>query len=209
MAVYGYHRTSTREQHLDRGIHEIKKFCGEHGMALTELYTDQQTGKNFDRPEYQFLRKRILPGDTLIISELDRLGRNKQAILEELRFFQEKQVRVMILEVPTTLTDCSSMGDGIAQLVMGAINNMLIEMFAVFAQAEIEKKEKRQKEGIAAKKARGDWDNYGRPRAMDMTAFTEAYAAVETGEITGEELRRRLGISHSTFYRYKGKLVRK
>lgn len=57
MAVYGYHRTSTKEQHLDRGVLEIRKFCEENKMPLTDIFTDQLTGKKFDRPEYQFLKK--------------------------------------------------------------------------------------------------------------------------------------------------------
>ena len=77
MAVYGYHRTSTRDQHLDRGVLEIERYCETNKITLTEIFTDKLTGKSFDRPEYQFLRKRILPGDTLIVTDLDRLGRTK------------------------------------------------------------------------------------------------------------------------------------
>ena len=94
MKVVAYHRTSTTDQHLDRGIAEIKKYCAEHGMKLykDKVYTDQQTGKNFNRPRYQMLKEEILEsGDTLIVTELDRLGRNKKATLEELRFFTDNQ----------------------------------------------------------------------------------------------------------------------
>lgn len=79
MAVYGYHRTSTREQHLDRGIREIRQYCEGHEMDLKNIFTDQQTGKNFDRPRYTVLVEDVLrPGDVLVITELDRLGRNKK-----------------------------------------------------------------------------------------------------------------------------------
>ena len=111
MAVYGYDRTSTKEQHLDRGLLEIKRFCHERRMELTDIFTDQQTGRNFERPEYLFLRKRIQPGDTLILTEIDRFGRNKAEILKELQYFEERHVRVMILEIPTTLTDLSGIDD--------------------------------------------------------------------------------------------------
>ena len=98
MATYGYHRTSTTEQHLDRGIKEITDFCNSHNIALEKIYTDQNTGKNFNRPRYTVLRDDILrKGDTLIITELDRLGRNKKDTLKELQFFKEKEIRVMIL----------------------------------------------------------------------------------------------------------------
>lgn len=166
MATYGYHRTSTKEQHLDRGLLEIRRHCEMTHLELTDIFTDQMTGKKFDRPEYQFLKKRIQPGDILIITELDRLGRNKAEILKELQYYKERKVIVRILEIPTTLIDYSSMDNSLASLMMETINNMLVEMYAVLAQAEIEKKEKRQREGIAAKKLRGEWDDYGRPSVM-------------------------------------------
>ena len=78
MQIYGYHRTSTKEQHLDRGIQEIERYCNEHEMALTNIFTDQETGKNFNRPRYTVLVEDVLRlGDILIVTELDRLGRNK------------------------------------------------------------------------------------------------------------------------------------
>lgn len=205
MAYYGYHRVSTKEQHEDRGVFELEAFCKEKNISLVgSVFCDKQTGKNFNRPEYQFIRNRIQPGDTLIITEMDRLGRNRAEILKELQFFKERGVYVIILEIPTTTNqDYSHMEDGMARMMMEAINNMLIEMYAVFAQVEIEKKEKRQKEGIATKKLRGEWDDYGRPAAMDYKLFAAAYARVQNGEIKPTELRRELGLSHSTFYRYR------
>lgn len=75
MQIYGYHRTSTKEQHLDRGIQEIERYCNEHEMALTNIFTDQETGKNFNRPRYTVLVEDVLRlGDILIVTELDRLG---------------------------------------------------------------------------------------------------------------------------------------
>lgn len=176
MAIYGYHRTSTTDQHLDRGILEIRSYCENNRLPLVDVFTDQQTGKNFNRPEYLFLKKRILPEDILIITEIDRLGRNKEEILKELRYYKDKKVRVMILEIPTTLIDYSKLESSIASLIMETVNNMLIEMFAVLAQTEIEKKEKRQREGMMAKKLRGEWDDYGRPPALPFEKFASAYA---------------------------------
>ena len=209
MATYGYHRTSTKEQHLDRGLLEIRRHCEMTHLELTDIFTDQMTGKKFDRPEYQFLKKRIQPGDILIITELDRLGRNKAEILKELQYYKERKVIVRILEIPTTLIDYSSMDNSLASLMMETINNMLVEMYAVLAQAEIEKKEKRQREGIAAKKLRGEWDDYGRPAVMSRDNFAAAYARVEAGEITPTELRRELNMTHATFYRYRNRYMSK
>ena len=144
IAKYDYHRTSTRDQHLDRGIQEIRQFCKEHEMELKNIFTDQQTGKNFNRPRYTVLVEDVLrSGDILIITELDRLGRNKKDTMEQIRQLQEMGVRLMVLELPTTLMDMSKMDNTMACLMMETINNMMLELYASMAQAEIEKKEKR------------------------------------------------------------------
>ena len=110
MKRYGYHRTSTKEQHLDRGILEITKYCSDNDLELEKIFTDQMTGKNFNRPRYLILKEDVLrPGDELIVTELDRLGRNKQEILRELQYFRDMGVRVKVLELPTTLIDLSGM----------------------------------------------------------------------------------------------------
>ena len=149
MAFYGYHRISTKAQHLDRGIIEIQRFCKNQKIELAGIFTDKITGKNFNRPRYTVLVEDVLrAGDTLIITELDRLGRNKQEILKQLQILKEKGVRVMVLELPTTLIDLSEMDNNLAKLMIETINNMMIELYASMAQAEMEKKEKRQREGI-------------------------------------------------------------
>ena len=147
--VYGYHRTSTREQHLDRGIAEITKYCEEHNMKLEKVYTDQQTGKNFERARYIVLTEDVLrAGDTLIITEIDRLGRTKQDTLDELRKLKEKNVRVMVLELPTTLIDYSSIDNEMAKMMMETVNNMMIELYASMAEAEMHKKQKSKKKDM-------------------------------------------------------------
>ena len=157
MAVYGYHRTSTRDQHLDRGIHEIQVFCREHDLELENIFTDQQTGKNFNRPRYMVLVEDVLrEGDTLLVTELDRLGRNKRDTMEQIRKLQSRDVRLMVLELPTTLMDLSKMDNSMARLMMETINNMMLELYASISESEIQKKEKRQREGIAMKKLRGE-----------------------------------------------------
>ncbi len=203
MKRYGYHRTSTREQHLDRGITEITAYCEQNQLELERIFTDQQTGKNFNRPRYQVLKEDVLrSGDELIITEVDRLGRNKRDTLKELQYFRDHNIRVKILELPTTLMDISKLDNTMAQMLMETVNNMLIELYAAMAQAEIEKKEKRQREGIEAKKARGDWDDYGRPSAIDIEDFKIHYQRVIDGQMRPTELMKQLGVSKSTYYRY-------
>lgn len=208
MAYYGYHRTSTKEQHLDRGIHEIEKYCEENHLDLVNVFTDQQTGKNFNRPRYLVLTEDVLrKGDTLIVTELDRLGRNKQDTMKQIQLLREKEVRLMVLELPTTLMDMGKFDNALAKLMMETINNMMLELYASMAEAEIEKKEKRQKEGIEAKKARGEWDDYGRPPAISQKKFDLEFERVIKGEIRPTDLRKELGLSHATFYRYRKKFL--
>jgi DNA invertase Pin-like site-specific DNA recombinase len=173
------------------------------------MFTDQQTGKNFNRPDYQAM-KRIAKnkGDIIIVSELDRLGRSKEDTLKELRHFTDRGVRVMILEIPTTLIDYDKLDtdkESIGTMIMQTVNNLLVEMYATFAQAEMQKREKRQREGIQAKKDRGEWDGYGRPRAIDFSVFEAAYAKVLSGEVKPFECCRQLGMKTPTFYSYKKK----
>ena len=210
MAVYGYHRVSTKDQHLDRGICEIQEFCKEHDMDLVNIFTDQQTGKNFNRPRYTVLMDDVLrKGDIMIVAELDRLGRNKRDTMKQIRRIQEMDIRLMVLELPTTLMDLSKMDNSMARLMMETINNMMLELYASISESEIQKKEKRQREGIAMKKLRGEWDDYGRPPAIKEEEFSEAYQRVAAGEISQAELKRELGLSHTTFYRYRKKYFEK
>ncbi len=203
MKVYGYHRTSTKEQHLDRGISEITNYCESNGLILEKIYTDQQTGKNFNRPRYTILKEDVLrTGDELIVTEVDRLGRNKADTLRELQYFKDNGIRVKILELPTTLMDVSKMDNNMARMIVETINNMLIELYATMAEAEIEKKEKRQREGIQAKKDRGEWENYGRPRVISIAEFNKEYYAVKTGKLRPFELMKKLGMTKATYYRY-------
>ena len=204
MAIYGYHRTSTAEQHLDRGVNAINDFCKTHGLHLTEMFTDQQTGKNFNRPDYTAM-KRIAKNknDIIIISELDRMGRNKEDTLKELRHYKDLGVRIMILEIPTTLVDYSDSDTEMSSMIMNTINNMLIEMYATFAHAEMTKREKRQAEGIQAKKDRGEWNDYGRPKAIKQKAFEAEYKKVLSGELKPFECIKNSGLTVPTYYRYK------
>ena len=115
------------EQHLDRGIKKITAYCEQNNLELEKIFTDQQTGKNFNRPRYQVLKEDVLrAGDELIITEVDRLGRNKQETLKELQYYRDNGIRVKILELPTTLMDLSKLDNAMARMLMETINNMLI-----------------------------------------------------------------------------------
>lgn len=206
MGIYlAYARTSTKEQHLDRQLTSIKRFCKEHKIELfrDKIYCDKCTGKNFDRPEYKMVKEILRSGDCLIVSEMDRLGRTKKGIMEELRYYKENEIRVMFLDIPTTLMDFETMDNELAKLMLEVINNVLIETFATMAEAEMHKREKRQREGIEAMKTAGNWEKYGRPRKLSSEEFARQYRRVELCELTPFQLMKELEIPKSSYYRYR------
>lgn len=204
--TYGYHRVSTSQQNEWRGVAKIQEFCKSRGIELANpVYVDKQTGKNFDRPRYTVLKEDVLKfGDQVVISELDRLGRDKKAVLREILDLKEMGVRLMILELPTTLMDID-ISDPLGKLIYDTIQDMLISLLACFSEAEMKKREKRVREGIEQMKARGEWDRYGRPKACAWDKFVAMYQRVERGEIRPSVAAKELGMSVPTFYRYKDK----
>lgn len=203
MRYFGYHRTSTTDQHLDRGIAELKQFATERNIRVKKIYTDQKTGKNFNRPGYLMLKEVLDDEDCLIITEIDRLGRNKQETMTELRWLKEHGVRLYVLEIPTTLMEFGELGNEMAQLMMETINNLMLEIYVTMAESEMHKKEKRQREGLEALRARGEWDKMGRPRVMEQSRFDKEYERVLKGEIAPFKLMRELGLKKSTYYNLK------
>lgn len=200
--IFGYNRVSTKEQNLSRGNESIRTFCEEQGWQLEKIYEDKQTGRTYERYSYQFLKNDVVrKGDIIIVPEYDRLGRAAET-KEELEYFKEKGVRVIFLDIPTTCIDLSTLPDGMFKMFYDCINDMLIQLYDIMARAELEKNRKRQREGIEAKKKRGEWDDYGRPLKMTSEDFVEQYKRVVRGEICGNELRRELNLPQSTYYRY-------
>lgn len=176
---YAYIRVSTKEQHLDRQIEAIKEYRPD------EVFSDKLSGKNFDRPEYHRLKSIIRRGDEIIVKELDRLGRNKDAVKEELKWFKDNGVIVRVLDIPTTMIELPGQ-EWIAEMV----NNILIEVIAAVAEQERKKIRQRQKEGIACARERGV--KFGRPEKD-----------VECVLLDGETVRaacRRLGVSKTYWY---------
>lgn len=199
---YGYNRVSTKEQNEDRGNANIEKFCESHGFPLTRIYVDKQSGRNFDRARYRVLKEDVLrPGDVLIIPEYDRLGRANET-KTELEYFREHNIRVIFLDIPTTQMDFSAIEDSMARIIMDCINDILISLYDCMARSELERKQKRQKEGYEALRRRGEWDKLGRPRKMQPEEFAKVYSRVEQGELRSVDLMRQLNLNENTYFRY-------
>lgn len=195
-----YVRVSTDQQHEDRQIIEIKSRYPD--IKDKYIFIDKQTGKNADRPAYQKMKTLIELLDDeggrveLVIHELDRLGRNKALIQEELAWFQNHGVMVRILNLPTTLIDIDNDTMGILKMV----HNILIEVLSTMAEAEMHTRAKRQREGIEAAKAKGVYKGRQRVR-VDMVSFSMLYKLWKSGEITAAKAMKQLGVKPNTFYR--------
>lgn len=199
---YGYNRVSTKEQHLDRGRKSIEDFCSQHGYDLVKIFEDKQTGRSFNRPRYVVLKEDVVQaGDTIIIPEYDRLGRADETKLE-LEYYKSHNIRIIFLDIPTTQIDLTLMTDEMSAAILSCINDMLISFYDLMARTELQRKKKRQLEGIEAKKARGEWDNYGRPRVMSAVEFARHYQRVVDGKMGSLELMRELGLNKDTYFRY-------
>lgn len=190
--TYGYIRVSTKEQNLDRQV----KSLIEYGVPKENIKSDKESGKNFDRAAYQLLKNDILrEGDTLVIKELDRLGRNKDMIKAELDYFKRNNIRVKILNVPTTLMDIPEGQEWLIDM----INNILIEVLGAIAESERDKIKQRQAEGIEAAKEKGI--HMGRPKAEYPIMWEETYSKWRNGEITATKAMEILQLKRTTFYK--------
>ncbi|EPY6467477.1 recombinase family protein [Clostridium sporogenes] len=192
--IYGYARVSSKDQNLDRQIEELKKFNKD-----IVLFTDKQSGKDFERKEYEIMKRVTGEGDTIVVKELDRLGRNKELIKQELEYYKNKGVRVIILDIPTTTTNLDGMDEGIAKEMLKMINNILIEVLATMAEQERNKIKSRQREGIAIAKNKGV--EFGRPRIEIDDNFINIYDKWKNKEIKAIEAMEILGLTKATFYR--------
>ena len=190
--IYGYVRVSTKDQNIDRQVNSLINY----GVPVENIKFDKQSGKDFNRENYQRLRNEILrPGDTLVVKELDRLGRNKELLKEELDYFKKKGVRVKILNIPTTLMDIPTGQEWLIDM----INNIIIEVLGAVAEEERKKIKTRQSEGIAAAKEKGI--RFGRPRATFPPLWAEIYPKYKNKEISGVEAMKILNLKKTTFYK--------
>lgn len=180
---YAYIRISDSSQKIYRQVDFMKQF----GIDDNNIYIDKQSGKDFNRPSYKRLVKKLKSGDTLYVKELDRLGRNKSEIKEELNRMQKKQVHIRIANIPTTMHDF-----GEDDWILDMVNNILIEVLAAVAEQERLTNHQRQAEGIAAAKSRGV--KFGRPVCCLPDNFEYYYTAWNTKQMSVSEIISHLNI---------------
>lgn len=189
---YGYARVSSRSQNLDRQIEELKAF----GLTESQLYIDQQSGKDFDRQAYRQLKEVLRPQDLLVIKSIDRLGRNYQAILEEWAdLTKRRDVQIVVLDMP--LLDTCSRPDN---LVGCFISDLVLQILSFVAENERINIKTRQAEGIRIAKEKGK--HLGRPRYIPPENFSLVAARYLRHECTLQQALDQLQIKKSTFYKY-------
>lgn len=190
--TFGYARVSTTEQNLDRQI----KALLEMGIEERDIITDKASGKDLERTGYKSLKNTILrKGDTLVIKSLDRLSRNKEHLKQEIQYFKDNNIRLKVLDLPTSMVDIP-VGQ---EWILDMINNILIEVLSSIAEQERTTLRQRQAEGIMAAKEKGK--HLGRPKAEYPSNWDSVYRLWKNQEITAKEAMERLELKRTTFYK--------
>lgn len=191
--IYGYVRVSSKDQCEDRQLLALR----EHGVPDKNIFVDKMSGKDFIRPEYIKLLRKVRPGDTIIIKAIDRLGRNYEEIQEQWRIITKvKQAKIQVIDMPLL----STTGDN-EDLTSKFIADLVLQILSYVAQTERESIRERQREGIEAAKLRGV--RFGRPRKEVPEDFPYVKELWENGEITSRQAAAKLGISQETFLRWR------
>ncbi len=189
--LYGYIRVSSRDQNESRQVRALI----DYGVPTERLIVDRQSGKDFDRPGYRRLLKRLRAGDTLAVKSIDRLGRNYNEILEQWRFLTKtKRVEVVVLDMP--LLDTRTGHD----LTGTLIADIVLQLLSYVAETERELIRQRQREGIITAHERGV--KFGRPRRERPEAYEEIKPRVLCGELSQRAAAKLLGVPHTTFRRW-------
>lgn len=188
--TYAYIRVSSREQNEDR--QRIAML--EYGVSEGNIFMDKQSRKDFSRPGYIYLTKKLQPEDTLVIKSIDRLGRNYNEILEQWRILtKEKQIRIVVLDMP--ILDTSEGRDLMGTL----ISDIVLQLLSYVAETERNFIHQHQAEGIAAAKIRGV--KFGRKSKKRPAIYEAVKSKWEKGELSAREAVRQLNVTHSTFLR--------
>lgn len=189
--TYGYMRVSTKDQNEARQMIAMQEF----GIDEKHIFLDKQSGKDFNRPQYQKLIRKLKKGDTLVIKSIDRLGRNYDEIIDQWRTItKEKEVAIVVLDMP--LLDTRQGRD----LTGTLISDIVLQLLSYVAQTEREFIKRRQAEGIAAAKAKGV--KFGAQPMLRPTNYPEKLAQWQSGDISAREAARQLGVTHKTFLKW-------
>lgn len=190
--TFGYARVSSTEQSLNRQLDALIAF----GIPERNIITDKESGETLERVGYQGLKAMLRSGDTVVITSLDRLSRNKIHMLKELNYFKKHNIRLIVLDLPTTTVNLPEE----QKWILDMVNNILIEVLASMAEQERKNIKKRQEEGIRAAKERGI--NFGRPNlsSYNKDLLDDIDFLLSQG-VPKSTIASKLHISRSSLYR--------
>lgn len=190
-AKYAYIRVSSYDQNEDRQLIAME----EYGIISTNIYIDRQSGKDFSRPGYTRLLRKLKAGDMIVIKSIDRLGRNYEEILEQWRLLtKQKQVDITVLDMPLLNT---RQGKDLTGIV---ISDIVLQLLSYVAQTEREFIRQRQSEGIEAAKSRGV--QFGRRQIVRPPDYQRIKDSWKNGELTAKQAAEYIGISRTTFFKW-------
>lgn len=193
--IYGYMRVSTNEQNEDRQRVALL----EQGVPAESLFLDKLSGKDFERPQYKRLVRKLRPGDVVYIKSIDRLGRNYHEIIDQWRIItKDKQADVVVVDMPLLDTRIGK------DLLGTFLADMVLQLLSFVAENERSNIRSRQAEGIAAAKARGV--RFGRPPKPLPPEFPDVMTRWKAGEMTAKEAALELQMPLATF-KHKARLL--
>ena len=190
--MYGYVRVSSKDQCEARQVLALREFK----VPERNIYMDKMSGKDFNRPQYRRMVRKLKAGDVLVVKSIDRLGRNYEEILEQWRMLtKKKEVDVVVLDMP--LLDTRMSGGNLTGVFVA---DLVLQILSYVAQTERKNIRQRQMEGIAAAKQRGV--KFGRPKKQVPEEFARLREKWMQKEVSSREATKRLGISQDTFLRW-------
>ena len=190
--IYGYARVSSKDQNEERQLIALKQFP----VSESLIFVDKQSGKDFNRPQYQVLLKKLREGDVLVVKSIDRLGRNYEEILQQWRLLtMKRKIEMVVLDM--LLLDTRSRGKDLTGVFVA---DLVVQILSYVAEVERENIHQRQREGIAAAKARGV--HFGRRKTPVPHDFPYVLKRYKMGEISSRKAGSLLGVSHSTFLKW-------
>lgn len=191
MKKYGYIRVSSKDQNPSRQYEALV----DYGVKAKNIFVDRISGKDFNRPEYKRLLSMLRESDVIVIKSIDRLGRNYEEIIEQWRYLcREKHIDIEVIEFPLLNTNQSR--DGLTGVF---ISDITLQILAYLAQSERDFIKQRQAEGILIAKSKGV--HFGAEKKDIPDSFEHYYRMWLEGKISSRKAAKKVGISHSTFYR--------
>ena len=190
MGKFGYVRVSSKDQNIDRQLIALAP----HDIPKRNLYVEKKSGKDFERPVYRRMLRRLRPGDLLILKSIDRLGRNYDEIISQWRILtKEMRVDILVLDMPLLNTT-------VAKDILGTfVADLVLQVLSYCAYAERENNLQRQAEGIAVAKTKGV--RFGRPKKYLPDNFEELYTDWRNGAFSNEEMATRCNMALGVLYR--------